>query len=280
MIDSERIQTTHSTKLSIEQNYLSIDVQQQNATAEDGYQFQYPIRWMRDPSQHKMIGIRKLELRPNEYMLDFDIGWELHNDVQNRSAQRNIKCLAKEDTDVLAGLAEIQKQFNSKNPCTDDGLNYSLKFDIEDSKHIGFWVIENATSTVCNCGFVFAGAWDNFFYFMNQPYDVIIDAFGNETSATNNRLTNAQQIHEFHDVWDRQHLMFHASFSDSPHHFIGKNYDFYPKPSLLFPCCDNTNDFNIYFTIDGQHRVLPIWGIFCVQLAFIVNYSNSITLEN
>ena len=80
---------------------------------------------------------------------------------------------------------------------------------------------------------------------------------------------------EFNNVWNRDTFYCHASFSDSPRKIIGINKDFWPTPSVFYEYSDNSNDFNIYFTTDTVHRILPRHGVLLIQISYIFNYQTS-----
>ena len=90
-------------------------------------------------------------------------------------------------------------------------------------------------------------------------------------------LRNASNIVTltFDNVWNRDSFYCHASFSDSPKQIIGINHDFWSTPSVFYDYSDNSNDFNVYFTTDTVHRILPRNGVMLIQISYIFNYQNS-----
>ena len=74
--------------------------------------------------------------------------------------------------------------------------------------------------------------------------------------------------------WNRTPLYFHASFSDSKHHYVCKTNDYWEKPAKLF--YDNVNglEFTVYFTTDGVHKIVPRWGEILLELSFILRTQN------
>ena len=102
--------------------------------------------------------------------------------------------------------------------------------------------------------------------FLNQPdytsFKPII-----ETSNT---------LKTFNDVWDRQTLFFHSTFSTTRRGLIGRNNDFWQSPSKKYFFRDATNDFYISFTTDGLHKIFPYYCKFYLELTFILNYERSI----
>ena len=83
---------------------------------------------------------------------------------------------------------------------------------------------------------------------------------------------------KFTNVWNRDSFYCHASFSDSPKQIIGINHDFFPTPSVFYEHSDNSNDFNVYFTTDTVHRILPRNGVMLIQLSYIFNFQNSMLM--
>ena len=106
----------------------------------------------------------------------------------------------------------------------------------------------------------------SFLRFLNQQ----------ETTANINILSNKTDLKSFNGVWDRTTLFFHASFSKSHRNIIGRNKDFWTTPSKKYVFTDNTNDFYVYFTTNGVHRIFPYYCNFYLELTFILNYEHSI----
>jgi len=79
------------------------------------------------------------------------------------------------------------------------------------------------------------------------------------------------------NVWDHQHLEFHATFSTNDNKFIGVNDDFYPDANLIF-ATKGFDNFEIWTTTDGLHRIKLNNVHLLVQLTFIHNYNDSLIL--
>ena len=92
-------------------------------------------------------------------------------------------------------------------------------------------------------------------------------------------ITTKQTVWTFDDVWDREVLQAHASFSDNNRGFIGLNGDFYEKPSVLYEPPTNSSNFSVWFTTDGHHRILLRYCRFFVGLCFIRNYNTSLATK-
>ena len=74
------------------------------------------------------------------------------------------------------------------------------------------------------------------------------------------------------NVWDRIHLIYHASFAETRHRIIGRNNDHWNDPNKMFMVPSGDQDqFYIRFTTDGIHNILPIGCHFNVDLTFMLN---------
>ena len=91
-------------------------------------------------------------------------------------------------------------------------------------------------------------------------------------------LKSDSEKKEFYNVWSRDRLYIHASFSTSRRKYIGKRGDFYPVMNLLYPLPSNESTFSIFFTSDGKRTILIRYCNFDIQLCFITNYKNSLAL--
>ena len=72
------------------------------------------------------------------------------------------------------------------------------------------------------------------------------------------------------NVWDREPLYVHASFSNSKKHYLCRTGDFWFKPSKYYYDNINQNNFNVFFTTDGTHRIIPYSAVKIVELCFIL----------
>ena len=107
--------------------------------------------------------------------------------------------------------------------------------------------------------------------------------FGEVNSS--NLFTNVQSVKTFpgfttnlklDNVWDRLHLIYHASFAETRHRIIGRNGDHWDTPNKQFIVPSGDQDqFYIRFTTDGTHNILPIGCHFNVDLTFILNPTNN-----
>jgi len=120
----------------------------------------------------------------------------------------------------------------------------------------------------------------NFIDGKNQPY---LSSFPRYTSArhasyrTRTDITGMITNLNLNNVWDRIHLIYHASFAETRTRMIGRNNDHWDSPNKRFivPGSDQ-DEFYLRFTTDGKHSILPIGCHFNVDLCFMLNTSNNL----
>lgn len=82
------------------------------------------------------------------------------------------------------------------------------------------------------------------------------------------------------NVWDREALEIHASFSNSKNRFIAVNGDFYQSRNMIFNARNGFNAFDVWFSTDGTHRINLRDDIhFILQLTFINHVEISIAKD-
>lgn len=276
---SEKQFNTKSTYDTFDEIYTNYDLSvDRSYSAATGYPFDYPIRWLNDISMNKRIAIRRLDATPSSHsfklFISAKVGDVLPDDdsmeLKEYYHKNIIIDITYQDT-LIKVMNFITNSFKYENQHGQGGLIYkydsknntlSMKFfnsfGVECPFLIGVNTNEDQT---------YYDDLDEFLKFLNQPL----------TEENRDILTELTTTKTFHEVWDRNRLHFHASFSTSHRHFIGKRGDFYQNLSLLYPTSNETT-FNIRFTTDGYKNILLRYADFEVQLCFIVNYMKSIVL--
>lgn len=103
---------------------------------------------------------------------------------------------------------------------------------------------------------------DDFLRFLNQ----------NVTPENRKILTEFSDLKEFAEIWARDLIFFHTSFSTSNRKVVGINGDFYTSPSVLYPPPTNESTFYLRFTSDGHKNILIRHCVFIMQVTFIINF--------
>ena len=275
----EKQLTLRASRRPIEYNYTNADIHHSNTTPDQGYQFPYPVKWTSDPSTQKVIGIRRISYKPASLNVVFRLTVDnvnayvngmyteqntfeecitnITNQINDELAQNDVyMCLTKYDKDLATFSMEIVKQ---ENPA--QAVDFKIEFyagqDLEYDPE-SFDVNDNSK-----------------YYYKSEFLQLFNQEITNDTVNIVHGWSEPQSKIELKNVWNRDHFYCHASFSDSPKHIIGINKDFWPTPSVFYDYSDNSNVFDIYFTTDTQHRILPRNGVLLIQFSFIFNYTNS-----
>ena len=276
----EKQLTQRATKRPVEYNYTNADIHHQDTTPADGYQFEYPVNWTADPSTNKVIGIRRINYRPTS----LDIVFAIHIDGKIIALPAYVftdqntfeECINRITVDINEGLKAQSVNFT----CV-------TRYD----KNTGYFnmCFENTAHVQQPFKLDFNFGYDEFYdgteaKYKDEQYihykSEFLKLFNHIPSKNNidylwELIKTPTTILYFTNVWNRDSFYCHASFSDSPKQIIGINHDFWPTPSVFYAPGDNSNDFNVYFTTDTVHRILPRNGVMLIQLSYIYNYTNS-----
>ena len=288
----EKQLTLRASKRPIEYNYTNADIHHETTNEHDGYQFEYPVNWAGDPSTNKVIGIRRISYKPASIDLAFTL---VVVDTEGNQETITITNVFTAENTFEECIYAIQKQINDhffesggNARCVMSYNKETAQFDmrIEDSVNwypfsivfnIGADTYYNRSEEQWQNGLVRDGKHltiedlthhrREFLKLFNYPI--------NRENIDRLDLITDKQNFQTNQVWNRDNFYCHATFSDSPKQIIGVNKDFWPTPSVFYANSTNSNDFNIYFTTDTVHRILPRNGVLLIQLSYIFNYANS-----
>ena len=280
----ERQLTTRATRRPIEYNYTNADTSA-NTEPHRGYQFEYPVNWTGDQSTQKVIGIRRISYKPTSIDLAvtfrvndgeageyIDLTLVLVFTDQNTFEECINRMLVELNEQLIAAgtetrcIGQYNKDLGTFNLRFDNGNSYR-SFRIEfnyglDSVYDGTEAHYNDPEHMHYKA--------EFLKLFNQPITK-----ENVDILWGYREADEMRTLTFNNVWNRDSFYCHASFSDSPKQIIGINHDFWMQPSVFYDYSDNSNDFNVYFTTDTVHRILPRNGVMLIQLSYIFNYQTS-----
>lgn len=279
MYTNEKQFTSTASEYAIEEVYTNLDVEPNDlCIPSEGYTFKYPQRWLDDPSQNKMIGVRRLSITPPRISFRFyfsfysvsgntetEIGKQyLREDVTNQNSLLEILVDMREKiyarTDSASTKALLVWEFNGSTLELKCRRISSNGEDDETDKYVKF-NLRGVTAQDCEA----------FLQFLNQ------DTNNNEGV---DEMFEAREKFVYNNVWDRDYIEFHASFSESRKSFLGLNNEFYYKPSLLFKCPNDGPVFHVgFYTNDGRTPILPRYCRFIIQLCFLINCKKSLIMN-
>ena len=281
----EKQLTLRASRRPVEYNYTNADIHHANTTPHDGYQFEYPVNWAGDPSTNKVIGIRRINYKPTS--VEIGIRFAIENpedednpfvcDVVEVFTDQNTfeECIAKITTVINDTLTSKNTDIRCITTYNKETGDFKLRFDDGTDWHAFLLLFPLGNDHAYDKGEAKFNNPDyvhykkNFLYLFNQEWNkTICDEFHDMKKNPTTQLS-------FNNVWNRDSFYCHASFSDSPKQIIGINHDFWFTPSVFYEHSDNSNDFNVYFTTDTVHRILPRNGVMLIQLSYIFNYATS-----
>ena len=299
--------TRRATRRPYEYNYTNADIHQTNVQPSEGYQFEYPVNWTGDPSTNKVIGLRRISYKATSVNLAFEFKVKLTDAVPAGPDPSTspavdatyltvpISAVYTSENTFEEALAEMVTTINK---AIVDGSVANIRLNVGYYKDDGRFVMsfENtgydaSDPTTGNPHYSFQLKFTSGLDFVYNPSSMddwkdldftyykreFLKLFNQQiTKSSIDALYNFNKIELWYDnVWNRDTFYCHASFSDSPRKIIGINKDFWPTPSVFYEYSDNSNDFNIYFTTDTVHRILPRNGTLLVQISYIFNYQTS-----
>ena len=251
--------------------YTNIDISvNENYDASQGYPFDYPIRWLRDASMNKRIAIRRLICTPTSHIITLRLFSLLDSSSSPILISERIEITQADN--LVKVLSGMRLKFSKEDEEAEK--LYSLWYDYDTSTNglcMSFidnndfayrYYFEDPDECTNDNGEKCYPNIDELLKFLNQPL----------TKENRLKLTTNTMFKEFDNVWNRDSVFFHASFSTSKRKYIGINGDFYMTPTLLYPPPSNESTFYIRFTSDGTKNILIRHCAFMVQLCYIVNF--------
>ena len=284
MITSENQFNRTSTVDSFDEIYTNHDVSAVNSyIADSGYPFEFPARWLNDPSMNKRIAIRRLDVIPTAHSFHLRLFSHVPpiSDEENDPTLRitNAKINITEYDNLIKVLAHICESLSSYNISL-EAYERRLLFEYDETRnYLKMWC-EGTDNTFSTTFGLFGGIMNT-----DEGGDVDDDLkdflrFLNQDTSEDmvNYLKSDTEKKEFYNVWSRDRLYIHASFSTSRRKYIVNRGDIYPVMNLLYPLPSNESTFSIFFTSDGQRTILIRYCNFDIQFCFITNYKNSLAL--
>ena len=275
----ERQLTFRASRRPVEYNYTNADIHHVDTEPHTGYQFEYPLKWSGDQSTQKVIGIRRISYKPTSIDLAVRFivsGMNLDLILVFTDQNTFEECINKLVVELNELLIANNSQIRAISSYKKELGTIELRFD-NDTNYVSFNV-----DFPFGYDSVYDGTQDMYNDEQYIHYKVeFLKLFNQAVTKTNVdnlwALRNASNIVTltFDNVWNRDSFYCHASFSDSPKQIIGINHDFWSTPSVFYDYSDNSNDFNVYFTTDTVHRILPRNGVMLIQISYIFNYQNS-----
>lgn len=256
---------TKATNETFDEIYTKYDISVEEVfDASQGYPFDYPLRWLNDPSMNKRIAVRRLSCIPTSHC--FTIKLVYYNSERDQFSKTVSVDITHEDS-LIKVLAYLCRELSEENS---EGETRGLAYDYDEKNNqlLLYFVNYDGMSMPFRIEPHLPGIindLEELLKFLNQPItEKGIDLLRYDSADKN-----------FFEVWNRDIVQFHASFSTSKRKFIGISGDFYTIPTVLYPAPTNESTFYVRFTNDGKKNILIRHSVFMIQLCYFVNYQKA-----
>ncbi|EAX79467.1 hypothetical protein TVAG_508220 [Trichomonas vaginalis G3] len=247
----------------------------------EGYRFDYPLRWLRDPSVTKAIGFRRIKFVSVEDK-SFSFIVRFHIDYTSEGQRKMWEEIELIQVDLSSSLQTALKNIEDKiNSCyakyadeyanTNSTLYVRIVYDKQNSQ-VSFQIYEDNPNKDEQIYTEFtAMSWYYLQRMLNQKVEPPLANIYSRYARDEPYL--------FKDVFDQDAVIVHASFSGAQNSFLCLANDFYEKPTKLYePPSGSISDFQVWFTTDGRKRIIPLYHAFYLELSFIYNYYRTVKI--
>ncbi|EAX85793.1 hypothetical protein TVAG_136880 [Trichomonas vaginalis G3] len=247
----------------------------------EGYRFDYPLRWLRDPSVTKAIGFRRIKFVSVEDK-SFPFIVRFHIDYISEGKRKMWEEIELIQVDLSSSLQTALKNIEDKiNSCyakyadeyanTNSTLYVRIVYDKQNSQ-VSFQIYEDNPNKDEQIYTEFtAMSWYYLQRMLNQKVELPLANIYSRYARDEPYL--------FKDVFDQDAIIVHASFSGAQNSFLCLANDFYEKPTKLYePPSGSISDFQVWFTTDGKRRIIPLYHAFYLELSFIYNYYRTVKI--
>ena len=263
---TERQFTTRQQKLIYEEVYFNNDMVINNYNPLTGYELKYPQFFTANPSQDKSIAPRRIKITPSAHQFRLCISFR---DAQGQEHSNNNYFLV----DILQdnSTQEILNYIREQSLVNDNGTVYGLRSVYDKTTGKLTFEAYNVTNMQqvffkikCPSYDDYKGFWE----FLNQIEDPF-DGLKADNNYNSNSMIYVAQYFLF-NVWNRETLYVHASFSNSQYRYLCLSNEFWEKPTKIFYGNVNDNAFYVYFTTDGVNKIVPYYANKLIELSFVL----------
>ncbi|EAY07256.1 hypothetical protein TVAG_240570 [Trichomonas vaginalis G3] len=282
MLSIEKENSRVATTKPLDELFTNVGQKFETETVKhEGYRFDYPLRWLRDPSVTKAIGFRRIKFVSVEDK-SFPFIVRFHIDYISEGKRKMWEEIELIQVDLSSSLQTALKNIEDKiNSCyakyadeyanTESTLYVRIVYDKQNSQ-VSFQIYENNPNKDEQIYTEFtAMSWYYLQRMLNQKVELPLANIYSRYARDEPYL--------FKDVFDQDAVIVHASFSGAQNSFLCLANDFYEKPTKLYePPSGSISDFQVWFTTDGRKRIIPLYHAFYLELGFIYNYYRTVKI--
>ena len=259
--------TGHASKRVYEEVYTNEDMTNDNVNTNTGsYTLHVPSMFASDLSQEKAISPRRVMCEPNAHIFYTRVSYWDNNGTQLATTPFVSFDFTSDNT-----MEECLNHLRDSLKITNGGVTYGLDYTYDKAQGIlNLYAVDDAYNSVnfrfeCRDYTQYKEIWSLF----NQTGNPFYSA-QNDTTQYNFDVLGPSPLYTLTNVWHREPLYVHATFSSSKKHYLCRTNDFWFKPSKYYYDNINCNDFGIFFTTDGSHFIIPYDGIKVIELCYIL----------
>lgn len=256
--------TNNASKRVFEEAYFNDDMADNRANVSTkSYSLRVPEMFATNLSQEKAISPRRVSCVPNAHVFRCSVHYyDLYDSYLNESEMQSF------DFTSMNLLEEILSSLVEQTKIKTDDNEYSLHYEYtKNTSSLSIYATHNDNGVKfcfsCPTYKDYQELWGLF----NQtsfPFGIENDSLYMEDSL------DPIDILHLTNVWSRENLFVHSSFSSSKYHYMCRTNDFFNKPTKYYYDNINNNEFEIYFTTDGINKVIPYDSVKIIELAFIL----------
>ena len=268
--------TNNASKRVFEEVYTNEDMPDDRV--DNGiYRLSVPQMFASNPSQEKAISPRRVMCEPNAHAFDLQVAYcdPSDNLIVSRSKRQYYDFTSQNNMEEILTTIVSDTVFVGEN-----GNICRLEYEYDKTKGdlviSASYIVDNSgndeeedqvvapeTKTPIRFAFICSSVnqYEYICRLFNQAGIPISIVNGVMEPIRSLRLTN---------VWSREPLYVHASFSSARKHYLCRTGDFWFKPSKYYYDNTNQNDFELFFTTDGIHRIIPYDAVKVIELCFIL----------
>ena len=259
--------TNNASKRVFEEVYIDEDMPNERANASNGsYMLRVPELFASDLSQEKAISPRRIMCEPKSHTFLLAVSYYNWSGVK------------------IGTTATVAFNFTSANSL-EDSLNYirtQLAYKDDDTQcvlnytydkimgNLNIWAFNESGNRVkIRFETLTYDDYNSFWQLLNQTGNPFGSAQNNHALYDTSVLSVVEE-YQLSNVWSREPLYVHATFSSSKRHYLCRTGDFWFKPSKYYYDNITNNEFYVYFTTDGSHFIIPYDAIKVIELCFIL----------
>ena len=259
--------TNNASKRVFEEVYTNEDMTNDNVNVSTGcYTLHVPSLFSSDLSQEKAISPRRVMCEPNSHIFYTRISY--WDNVANQLA---ITPFTSFDFTSSNTMEECLNFIRTNSKIEHNDVTYIL--DYLYNKQTGQLILYAVDDGYNSVNFRFEcisyKQYNEIWSLFNQTGNPFYSAQNDQTQY-NLDVLGPQASYTLYNVWHREPLYVHSTFSSSKKHYLCRTGDFWFKPSKYYYDNINSNDFNLFFTTDGTHWIIPYDAIKVIELCYIL----------